>query len=478
MTSPPTSDHPRRAETPGAHDTVIGPSQIDRVVAGGFCIGCGACTLGRNAAFDVGMTREGHYVAARIRPDGPGDEAVCPMSDLGRDETAIGASLYPDLPFDPEIGRHRATLAGHVAEGRYRAEGAAGGLVTWLAQTLLERGMVDAVAHIHAVPGDGAGGPLFQFALSRDVDTLRAGAKSRYYPVTMAEVLPLIAGGTDRFLVIGVPCFIKAIRQLQDAGRISHEQVPFTIGLVCGHLKSRFFAEYLAWQGGTGADRLHAVNFRHKLEGRQASSYGFAHRRRDAPDDEVVRPMSTLAGRDWGEGQFKNPACECCDDVVGECADISVGDAWLSPYVGDWRGSNVVVTRNAEIDAIVAEGRRDGALEMDDVTPEQVALSQSSGLRHRREGLAHRLARLDTKGHWHPRKRVAPRLADERSRRLIYDMRYWIARNSSRVAADILGRGGTFEAYRRRMRPVMLALKIATSGKRIALQRMRRLTRR
>ena len=39
-----------------------------------------------------------------------------------------------------------------------------------------------------------------------------------------------------------------------------------------------------------------------------------------------------------------NPACEFCDDVVGETADMSVGDAWLPGYVSDWRGTSVVVS--------------------------------------------------------------------------------------------------------------------------------------
>ena len=32
---------------------------------------------------------------------------------------------------------------------------------------------------------------------------------------------------------------------------------------------------------------------------------------------------------DWGMGIFKLGACDYCDDIVGETADISFGDAWL-----------------------------------------------------------------------------------------------------------------------------------------------------
>lgn len=39
-------------------------------------------------------------------------------------------------------------------------------------------------------------------------------------------------------------------------------------------------------------------------------------------------------------------ACDFCDDVFAETADIALGDAWLPEYVQDGNGTNVVVTRN------------------------------------------------------------------------------------------------------------------------------------
>ena len=39
-----------------------------------------------------------------------------------------------------------------------------------------------------------------------------------------------------------------------------------------------------------------------------------------------------LADGDWGAGFFQNPACDWCDDVVAETADIAFGDAWVEPY--------------------------------------------------------------------------------------------------------------------------------------------------
>ena len=37
----------------------------------------------------------------------------------------------------------------------------------------------------------------------------------------------------------------------------------------------------------------------------------------------------------WEYGYFKYKACDFCDDIFAECADITVGDAWLSRYKKD-----------------------------------------------------------------------------------------------------------------------------------------------
>ena len=42
-----------------------------------------------------------------------------------------------------------------------------------------------------------------------------------------------------------------------------------------------------------------------------------------------------MADGDWGAGFFQNPACDACDDVVAETADMSFGDAWVEPYASD-----------------------------------------------------------------------------------------------------------------------------------------------
>ena len=52
----------------------------------------------------------------------------------------------------------------------------------------MRAGLVDAVAHVAETAGDG-GGRLFGYRISRSVEEVRAGAKSRYYPIELSAAL-------------------------------------------------------------------------------------------------------------------------------------------------------------------------------------------------------------------------------------------------------------------------------------------------
>ncbi|MGC9322644.1 MAG: Coenzyme F420 hydrogenase/dehydrogenase, beta subunit C-terminal domain, partial [Kosmotogaceae bacterium] len=67
----------------------------------------------------------------------------------------------------------------------------------------------------------------------------------------------------------------------------------------------------------------------------------------------MTKKASDFYGYNWGYGFFKYKACDYCDDVVSETADVSVGDAWLPEYVNDSGGTNVVIVRNPVIKKII-----------------------------------------------------------------------------------------------------------------------------
>jgi coenzyme F420-reducing hydrogenase beta subunit len=246
-----------------------------------------------------------------------------------------------------------------------------------------------------------------------------------------------------RYAVIGVPCFIKAINLLRGEDPVIAERITHLLGLFCGHMKSARFVDSFAWQLGAPPADVRAVDYRRKDPDRPANWYTAHLTLKDG--SARWQDWWHLADGDWGAGFFQNSACNFCDDVVAETADISFGDAWVEPYSSDGRGTNVVVVRSPALHAMVEEAIGGGRLTLQGVDADFIADTQAAGFRQRREGLAYRLtwARRGIR----PVKRVAPsRGGLPWRRRLVYRLRAGISAGSHRMAA-LAARTGQHKVY-------------------------------
>lgn len=423
MNPAPAADAPRLA--PGA------------VLHAGLCVGCGSCVAQpgphrRRMAWD----RDGQLEPAGPRADLARPDAqlarICPSSPWAANEDELARDLFPRAGHvDPLVGRYDGAFVGAVAEGRFREQGSSGGMVSWVAGELLRRGLADAVAHVVPTADPAADGRFFRYRLSRTQAEVAAGAKSRYYPVELSQVLAEIRATPGRYAVVGIPCFIKAVQLLRRDDPLMRERIRFTLGLFCGHMKSARLLESFAWQLGVDLTDVAGVDYRLKSPDRPANWYTAQIRLRDGRT--LQRDWFHLAEGDWGSGFFQNGACNFCDDVVAETADISFGDAWVEPHAQDGRGTNVVLVRSPRLHALVTEAIGQGRLALAPVDAEFVRRTQAAGLRHRREGLAYRLT-WRRRSVLQPRKRVAPRVLQlPRPRRLLYRIRAHVSRWSPAV---------------------------------------------
>jgi coenzyme F420-reducing hydrogenase beta subunit len=275
-----------------------------------------------------------------------------------------------------------------------------GGLTTFVLGELLASDLVDAVIHVgRATTGH------FEYQISSSAEELLSRRKSNYTSVTLAEVLQSVRDDPRRFAIVGVPCFIKAARLLAEADDTIGKRIHYYIGLVCGHLKTQFFAESLAWQAGIKPTDLGAFDFRVKTPGGLASQYSFMAKRRST-GEAVERPMSTVVDGGWGYGAFQPEACNFCDDIFAETADVALADAWLPEYTADWRGTNVVLSRSARISELLEAGVARQEVSLEPLSLDKVAASQAGNFRHRRAGLQVRLADDIDAGLSVPSKRV------------------------------------------------------------------------
>jgi len=412
-------------------------NHMRQVIDGGYCIGCGACDCASDGAISIAMDESGMYQADVAFLNMLSDDAlnkalaVCPFSNDGPNEDAFGKGLFGrDCSHDPQIGYYKDLYIGYVAEDDFRVKGTSGGVITWVLTELLKKREIDAVAHVKKVEAQDDG-ILFRYGISRTADEIMAGAKSRYYPIEMSDVLKQIKSTPGRYAVVGLPCFIKAVRRLAEIDPVIKERIVYTVGLVCGHLKSKAFADCFGWQAGIPPGQLEEIDFRVKLPDRTAGDYGVYLR---GAGKEITKPTREFLGSNWGHNFFRYPACDFCDDVFAETADIVIGDAWLPEYEKDPNGNSVIVLRNKELGVLVKAACEEKRLVFVDSTADQIADSQSGGLRDRREGLAYRLCLGEKGKKWMPLKRVVAESKHiNKRRKKIYQIRSKIGLQSHRV---------------------------------------------
>ena len=386
------------------------PHVIQEVVADDLCIGCGVCA-GACPRRNLLMKWDSRgFLRPRAIGECPAScgvcVAVCPFGGDVRDEDTIAEELYAGgdaVKHSAEAGFWRAAYIGSVAVGEYRERGASGGLASWVLCQLLERGAVDRVA---CVASTGEPECLFRFAVCDSPDEVRRCSKSAYYPVELSGVLRTILDEPARYAIIALPCFAKALRLAASRIPDLRDRLSMVCGLVCSQLKSRSFADYLVLHAGLDPQSTTWVSFREKVPDRPASNGAFA--ARAGEQRAQVDRVSRVYGQAWGIGQFKPRACDFCDDVFAETADVVFMDAWLPDYVLDWRGASIVVTRSAQADELVRLGVCDGELALGPVGVESVLRSQRGPLLQKRVLLANRLWLAEREGRSPTRKRVAP----------------------------------------------------------------------
>ena len=383
---------------------------LNTVIKGNYCVGCGACTAIQNSPMSISLNDDGCF-SAKIDSNISKEQvnakvlSVCPFSNSSVDEDLIAEKLYGDTAtYHDRIGFSIATYAGFVEEKEFRQHGSSGGMGKWLLYELFKEDLIDAVVQVKQNTPTGSDRSLYRYQVSTSEEEIRSGSKAVYYPIEMSQILQYIRDNPGRYAITGVPCFIKALRLLSMQEPVFKERIHFCIGIICGHLKSTRYADMLAWQKGIKPGQLSSIDFRKKIPGHKAKEKGVEVVGIDESGQIVSKAgiVQEFFGTNYGHGFFKYNACDYCDDVTAEVADVSVGDAWLPQYVNDGRGTNAVVIRHPVIYQLVEKAISANRLKMDRITPDEVAQSQAGGLRHRREGLSYRLFLKDKANEWRP----------------------------------------------------------------------------
>lgn len=376
---------------------------FDAVIKQDLCVGCGTC-LYSSSKNDLRMkwNEEGFLIPSSEQPETISKESlkICPFNPFPdkevRTEKEIANIFLKDVPNrHPKVGHYVNTYVGY--SNKYRLTSSSGGIATYLIDELLNNKIVDAV--ITVKEGENS---FYEYSIIRSTDKLISTSKTRYFPVTFATVIEQLENSKEQFAVVGIACFIKSIRLLQYYHPELKNKIKFTIGIICGGIKSRFFVEYLAKKSGVNSNQFSQPQFRIKDYQSTASDYSFGCK--DSKGKLYTIKMKKV-GDMWGSGMFKNNACDFCDDVTTELADISLGDAWLNPYNQDGKGTNVIITRTQLAEKLIKKGIENKKLTVEPLDFNVFLSSQQGSFNHRQNALGFRVRLAEKKGITIPPKR-------------------------------------------------------------------------
>lgn len=355
-----------------------------------LCCGCGVCAgLCPSNTLSMQWNQEGEYQPVFISEckNCVFCLAICPFENNNPNEDEIGINLFSNISaihHKKETGYYLSSYVGYVISEKDRWNSASGGLATWFLSELLRRDIVDSVV---CVRKSSSSDKLYEYFIAETVEDVMSSSGSAYYPTEISGVLKQILHTEKRYAVIALPCFAKALRLAQRKNKHLQERIVCIASLTCGHMKSTEFTKHIAQISGLGED-IQSVHYRTKSHERPANLFSF----------DYVGVTGKTASRVWNEGigalwasdEYTVPACNFCDDIFGECADVTFMDAWLPEYVQDPRGTSLCIVRSELAESIF---QNTDEISYSAISIDKVIQSQRGVIQNKRELLSYRLAK-------------------------------------------------------------------------------------
>lgn len=378
---------------------------INTIVKNDLCCGCGVCSgICPQKKLVMKFNEYGEYIPFQEKecPKICGVCLnVCPFHDQNTNETELGKSLYEgirDIEYLPETGYYLDSYAGYSAN--FRQNSSSGGMTTWLLTTLLREKLVDYVIAVTACPNPDQ---VFQYTIFEDEKSVLTSSGSVYYPVEMSNVIRTILDKPGHYAIVGLPCFLKGLRYAAQKIKKLNERISVTVGLVCGQMKSKHYTAYLSTLTNAGG-KLRKVHFRGKSSNKPASNFYFYCVNENGDEGKIF--FSDGVAQAWINRWFTLNACNYCDDVFAELADVTFMDAWLPEYSSDSRGTNLTIVRNPFINDLILKGSTENQINIDKISIKKVIESQQGVIDLKQRSISYRLYLAKIKGLKVPNKRI------------------------------------------------------------------------
>lgn len=342
-------------------------NNITRIIQSQLCNGCGTCySICPKSAISIQKSLQLGILTANI--DGSKCTncglclEVCHSNDILSGKQIINRDL---------IGSYKGIYCGYSQDNALRYRASSGGIVSSLLRYLKTNNIIDGFILIKP-----SGESPFDNCpfISYDVDEILRYAGTRYFPIPVNMVLKELSQIRGKFVIIGTPCQISALRKYEKQNRSISEKIFLRISFFCGGVPNLDAHKYYMEMHSIDESKVRSIYRGNGWPGNNVFEL-------DTGETILIpkRPKTVLEQTYHTLvffPVFAQKRCLLCNDRFGNASDISVGDAWLKEYESDQIGTSLIISRNPAARDILLQMRSEKELYLQESTEEQLINSQ------------------------------------------------------------------------------------------------------
>lgn len=262
------------------------------------------------------------------------------------------------------IGNFESCYVGHAQDESIRYHSASGGSLSAFLIYLLEKGFIGGAIVTRFSKEDPLKSEPF---LATTKEEILSAKSSKYCPVSMDGIAPLVKKASFQVAIVGLPCHIQGFRKLASINKNFEKKVFAYFGIFCSATK-----DFRA---------LDNTFKTFKLSKKDITSFAFR-------DDGCLGSLKIIYKngdirkipyREYNHIQrsfFKPERCLSCIDHFAKLADISFGDIHIPPYDQDKVGSNSIIVRSKKMNQIFKSSIEESYIKAKEIEATEVVRSQ------------------------------------------------------------------------------------------------------
>lgn len=328
------------------------PPNINYTLNADLCTGCGICEGACPSGAIITIVNKGRFqpvINNSICNNKKGCHRcydVCPGVGVNLVKIAQETFIDPETKEDKQVGRFLKCFSGYSNDAIIREKCSTAGVTSSFLIWLLDTGRIDG-AVITKFDKDAPLNVRTIFATTRD--EVLAAKGSKYAPVSFHDVVKQIKEASgNKYVIVGLPCHIHGFRKLESMDKKFRGKIVGYFSLFCSGSQTYNYTEYILGQCGISSRKLQYLAYREGQPTGMVADDGIKH---------VFKDYSTYNGP--LKSTFYPRRCLLCVDMLGELADVNLGDLLLKPGENGQSRNAIMVRSRYWLETILQASRED-----------------------------------------------------------------------------------------------------------------------